>query len=164
MKRLMTALAALLFVCLFNEAAAQGGKAPYVADYTSSVKIGNTEYANKVLEMWKDFDDNELKRHDYFADSLVLWLPDASVTRGKAANLEGVIKYRSSIAKVKSSVHAWVPLYSTDTKDNFVCIWGTEEDTFADGKVVTKDLHEVWWFNKDGKVTMVRQWEAKFGQ
>ena len=164
MKRLTILLSSLLTLCFLNDTIAQSAKAPYVADYTSSFKMGNPEYANKVLEMWKDFDDNQLNRHDYFADTLIVWLPDASVTRGKAANLEGVIKYRASIAKVKSTVHAWVPLYSTDTKDNLVSIWGTEEDTFADGKVDTKELHEVWWFNKDGKVTMIRQWDAKFGQ
>ena len=150
---------------MLNETIAQPAKAPYVADYTSSFKMGNPEYANKVLEMWKDFDDNQMMRHEgYFADTMVVWLPDASVTRGKAANMEGVMKYRATMSSVKSTIHAWVPLYSTDTKDNIVCIWGTEEDTYADGKVEKKDLHEVWWFNKDGKVTAIRQWTSKFGE
>ena len=39
-----------------------------------------------------------------------------------------------------------------------------EVNTKADGKEETQDLHEVWWFNKDGKVSMMRQWTAKFGK
>jgi hypothetical protein len=163
MKRLTMALTALVSVCFVNEIVAQSSAAPYVAGYTSSFNMGNAEYANKVLELWKDWDDNQLDRHDYFADTLVIWLPDGSVVKGKKANADGAKQYRASFAKVKSTVHAWVPLYSTDTKDNIVCIWGTEENTAADGKVSTRDLHEVWWFNKDGKVTVMRQWTSNFG-
>jgi len=163
MKRLMIAVTAMLLTGFFNETVAQATPAPYVADYTSSFAMGNTAYATKVLELWKDWDDNQLNRHDYFADTIVAWLPDGSVTKGKAANMEGAMKFRGSMTKSKSTIHAWVPLYSTDTKDNIVCIWGSEEDTFADGKVDTRELHEVWWFNKDGKVTALRQWQAKFG-
>lgn len=163
MKRLTIAMAAILVAGLFTLSSAQS-KAPYVADYSSSFTMGNPAYANKVLEIWKDWDDNQLTRHDYFADSIVMWLPDGSVTKGKAANLEGAIKYRGSMASAKSTIHAWVPLHSTDTNDDFVCVWGTEEDTYADGKKETKELHEVWWFNKDGKATMMRQWNSKFGE
>ena len=164
MKRLTIAVTAMLFVCFLNECAAQAGKAPYVATYSSSFKMGNAEYANKVLELWKDWDDNQLNRHDYFADTITIWLPDGSVTRGKAANLEGATKYRGSMTSAKSTIHAWVPLHSTDTNHDIVCIWGTEEDTYSDGKVEKKELHEVWWFNKDGKASMMRQWNSKFGE
>ena len=164
MKRLPIVLMALLFGCFINETMAQASKAPYVADYSSSFKMGNPDYANKVLDIWKDWDDNQLDRHDYFADTITIWLPDGSVTRGKAANMDGAKKYRATMTKSKSTIHAWVPLHSTDTNDDFVCIWGSEEDTFADGKVDKRELHEVWWFNKEGKVTMMRQWNSKFGE
>ena len=88
MKPLTIAFTALLVVC-FTTTMAQQTKAPYVAAYTSSFKIGNPAYANKILELWKDWDDNQLNRHEaYFADTLTMWGPDGSVTRGKAANLE----------------------------------------------------------------------------
>jgi len=57
-----------------------------------------------------------------------------------------------------------VPLHSTDKGDDMVCIWGNEVNTFPDGKDDTRELHEVWWFNKAGKIGMMRQWVAKFGE
>jgi len=148
----------------FINSSAQKKAAPYKADYSSSFKMGNPAYADIVLDIWKDWDDNELKRHDYFADTVTMWMPDGSVTHGKANNLEMAMKYRGSMTSSKSNLHAWVPLYSTDTRDNFVCVWGSEEDTFADGRVEKRELNEVWWFNKDGKVSMMRQWNAKFDE
>jgi len=63
-----------------------------------------------------------------------------------------------------SIVYGWVPLTSTDVNEDAVCVWGQEEDTYADGKVEKRDLHEVWWFNKEGKISRMRQWAAKFGE
>ena len=37
-----------------------------------------------------------------------------------------------------------------------VAVWGIEEDTHGDGKVESGEIHEVWWFNKDGKVAGMR--------
>ena len=164
MKRLIIAIVTLTFVCFFTNSFAQKKANPYKADYSSNFKMGNPAYADKVLDIWKDWDDNELKRHDYFADTVSMWMPDGSVTHGKANNLEMAMKYRGSMTSSKSTIHAWVPLYSIDTKDNFVCVWGSEVDTFADGKVEKKELHEVWWFNKDGKVSIMRQWNSKFAE
>ena len=164
MKRLMIVLTTVLCSSFFTAGFAQAKEAPYKADYSSKFAMGNPAYADKIVQLWKDWDDNQLERHDYFSDTLTMWLPDGSVTHGKAANLEGAKKYRGSFVKAVSTLHAWVPLYSTDTKDNLVCVWGTEVDTFADGKVETKELHEVWWFNKDGKISAMRQWTSKFGK
>ena len=90
--------------------------------------------------------------------------PDGSVTSGKTENLDAAKKYRGGIASVKSIIHACIPLTRTSTNEDAVCIWGHEDDTYADGKVESKDIHEVWWFNKAGKVVEMRQWTAKFGE
>ena len=89
-----------------------------------------------------------------------MWLSDGSVTHGKAASLEGATKFRGALSKSKSTLQAWVPLYSTDVKFNMVAVWGIEEDTHGDGKVESREIHEVWWFNKDGKVAGMRQWNS----
>ncbi len=175
MKRLLIFFTALLSIAFFNDSLAQvktkEGKAkkmdngnPYKATYSSSFTIGKAANANKILNLWKDWDDNNFERHDYFADSLVMTFPDGTITKGKEANMEAAKKYRGSFASVKSIIHAWLPLTSTDRKEDIVCVWGQEEDTSPDGKIEKRDIHEVWWFNKDGKVTHMRQWVAKFGQ
>ena len=164
MKRLSIAFTVVLCCGFVSTSMAQKEKAPYKAMYTSSFKIGSDAQSLIVLNLWKDWDDNQFDKHDYFADTIKLWLADSMVITGKAAAKEGAKKYRGAMASCKSVIHAWVPLHSTDKGDDMVCIWGTETDTYPDGKTEVKDLHEVWWFNKDGKVSMMRQWAAKFGQ
>ena len=164
MKKLFPVFATLLLAGIFNDCYAQSGL-PYKATASSDFKIGNPAYSKMVLELWKDWDDNTFDKHtDYFSDTVAMYLPDSSVVRGKAENLAGAKKYRGGMASAKSVVHAWVPLHSNDTNGDAVCIWGTETDTWPDGRVEIRDLHEVWWFNKDGKVTAMRQWASKFGQ
>ena len=162
MKKLFIAFVTLLLLAFFNESIAQS--APYKATFSSSFKVGNPAYANMILELWKDWDDNSFDKHaHYFSDTVTMYMPDGMVVKGKAANMEGAKKYRGSMTSAKSILHAWVPLTTTDTKQDVVCIWGQETDTWPDGKVETKDLHEVWFFNRDGKISAIRQWTGKFG-
>ena len=172
MRSLKIAFTVLLCCCFVNYSNAQAkkaaseapSKAPYKAMYTSSFAMGKKAQADIVLNLWKDWDDNAFDRHDYFADTIKLILSDSMVIKGKADAIEGAKKYRGAMSSCKSVVHAWIPLHSTDKNEDMVCIWGTETDTYPDGRVETKDLHEVWWFNKAGKVSSMRQWTAKFAE
>ena len=159
MKQLTIAFATMLCIYFLNKSTAHSA-VPYVGDFSLSFKMGDATYSNIILNLWKDWDDNQLTRQDYFADTVTMWLSDVSVTHGKAANLEGATKFRGGLSKSKSTLHAWVPLYSIDVKFNMVAVWGIEEDTHADGKVESVEIHEVWWFNKDGKVVGMRQWNS----
>lgn len=163
MKKLFPVLTVLLLTVVVTTCYGQQGL-PYKAGYSSDFKIGNPVYAKKVLELWKDWDDNTFDKHDYFADTVVIHLPDSMMVKGKAQSLEGAKKHRGGMTSAVSVVHAWVSLHSNDKNQDVVAIWGTETDTWPDGKVEKRDLHEVWWFNKDGKVTEMRQWAATFGQ
>ncbi len=133
---------------------------PYKATYSSSYAMGNPVYSQMILDLWKDWDDNMLDRHDYMADSLQMFFADGSSMKGKQANLEAAKKYRGSMKAVKSTIHAWVPLKSLDRNEDIVLIWGEEENTMADGKVEKRPVHEAWWFNKDGKLVSMRQYIA----
>jgi hypothetical protein len=134
---------------------------PYTATYSSNFVMGNPAHSRMILDMWKDWDDNAFDRNDFFADTVAIYLPDGTVTKGKAANLEGAKKYRGSMTSAKSTIQAWVPLKSTDKNENWVAIWGTEVDTWPDGKVETSEIHEIWRINKDGKIDLMRQFIAK---
>jgi ketosteroid isomerase-like protein len=154
MKQLV--ILSVVILCAFAS-----GAQPYKATYSSNFKMGNQKYANMILDMWKDWDDNALERHDYVSDTVTAYFPDGTMVKGKAAFLESGKKYRSGFTTVKSVVHAWLPLYSEDRKTDILCIWGEEADTAPDGKTTTTNLHEVWFFNKDGKITALRQFMAK---
>ena len=133
---------------------------PYTATYSSNFAMGDPAHASMILDLWKDWDDNAFDRHDYFADSVVMYLPDGSVVKGKAANLEGAKKYRGGMTSAKSTIDAWMPLRSLDKKQDWVAVWGTETDTWPDGKTETRDIHEIWRINKDGKVDWMKQFTA----
>ena len=134
---------------------------PYKANYSSNFAIGNPAHSKIILDLWKDWDDNAFDRHDYMADTVVMFFPDGTMSKGKAATLEGAMKYRGGMTSAKSTIDAWIPLKSTDRNENWVAVWGSETDTWADGKTETRDIHEIWRFNKDGKVDWMKQFTAK---
>ena len=133
----------------------------YKATYSSNFQMGNAAYVQKIMNVWQDWDDNMLNRHDYFADSLAMYFSDGSMMKGKAENFAAAKKYRSGFTSVKTVLHAIVPLRSNDRNEDVVAVWGEETNTLPDGKIEKKALHEVWFFNKDGMITAMRQWTSE---
>lgn len=167
---LSTTLAGTMF---FSAAQAQTEKAKekdkmkadqtmsYTATYSSEFQIGDPKYAQIILKLWKDWDNNALDQSAaMFADTVAMYNADGTMLKGKEQNLAEAKKYRGQFTTVKSTIHAFVSLRSTDRNENWVAIWGTEEDTGKDGKITSKELHEVWKFNKDGKIDVMRQFQA----
>ena len=135
---------------------------PYKANYSSHFVMSDPAHAKKVMELWKDYDGNMLDKHaDYFADSLVIELPDGSRFVGKEAAMKSIKEYRSGFNKVESTVDAWISTKSVDKNEEWVCIWGVETSTDAAGKETKTRLHEIWRLNKDGKVDYMAQFAAK---
>jgi len=135
---------------------------PYTATYSSKFVMGDPAHSKLIMELWKDYDDNAFDRHaDMFADTAMIFLSDGQVIKGRDNMMAGVKQYRGSIASVKSDVHAIMSLKSVDRNENWVAIWGTENDTWKDGKTSSVELHEIWRLNKDGKVDVIRQFTRK---
>jgi hypothetical protein len=160
MKKLILAtLVALLFagVCF-----AQGGKTLYTATYSSKFAMGDPNYSDKVLTLWKDFENNTLDNHvDLIADTVTMMFAQGAPVKGKAENLAGAKAFRGSVKDYKVTADAWMSVKSLDKNQNFVCIWGTESFTDKDGKQVNHRIHEVWGFNKDGKVSLLMQYAGE---
>lgn len=137
--------------------------APYKANYSSKFTIADESYANKILAVWKDYEDNMMDRHiDWFADSVTMTFANGQTVKGKAANLANVKAYRGPMKNMKISIDAWVSLKS-DKNENVVCVWGTEDFTDQNDKHVVQDLQEVWGFNKEGKIGMMLQYARQPG-
>lgn len=136
--------------------------APYKISH-NNLSIGNMAYAQKVLSAWKDFDNNTLDHSaPLFADDIVATFPDGSVVKGKENFLKMAKEYRSSLASVSSTVDACTTLKTPDQPDmEVVSIWGVETVTLNDGTITKTHLNEVWFFNKEGKVTQMHQLSAK---
>jgi hypothetical protein len=135
---------------------------PYQAEYSSKFQLGDPAHAKLILDMWKDWDDNPLDRHaDAIADTIVMQTPSGELIKGKDAFLSTGKQMRSMISSTKSGIEVWLPLKSIDRNENWVAIWGHEDDTDKDGKVTSQMLHEIWRINKDGKIDFFRQYTAK---
>jgi len=133
---------------------------PYIANYSSNFVIGNPEHSKMILDLWRDWDDNAFDRHDYFADTMMMILPDGQVLHGKAAIVEGAKKVRGGFTSATSTLDAWTPLKSVDRNEDWVVLWGREEDVLTDGSKQKRELHEIWRINKDGKIDYMQQWTA----
>lgn len=170
----------LLLICLCNESFAQEttkvkddmGKMkkkgmsmdnisyPYTANYSSDFVIGKPEQAKMILDLWKDWDDNLLDRHDYMSDTLVMYFSDGSMMKGKDSCLAAAKRFRGSLTSATSSLDAWIPLRSVDRNQDWVALWGSETDVLPDGKTSKRDVQEIWRINKDGKVVFMKQFAS----
>jgi len=170
-KTLIAVLALFLFACNAEEkkgADTKGGVAGssaadsllYKPTYSSAFEMGDAKNVASLMNVWKAWDDGNLQAgRKYFADSMRFYLRDGSKSDGPTdSTLAGGQMYRNIFTSVKSTVHVVFPLKSTDKKDNWVCIWGTEVTTDKQGKIDSVGIQESWRFNKDGKIDMMYQY------
>ena len=134
---------------------------PYKVENTN-LKFGNSMYAMQVLQAWKAWDDNDLDKAPIaFSDDFWATMADGSVVKGKEAFLNGGKEYRNGFSSVSSVVHACTSLKSAEHPDNdAVVIWGTETDVKKDGTTQKVALHEIWFFNKAGKLFEFHQYAS----
>ncbi len=131
---------------------------PYKATYSSQFEMGNPALSAKVLKAWKDYEINKLEdSRDLLADTVWAYLPDGTELKGRDAFMNALNSYRGSFHDVKLTVAAWLATRSKDLNKETVLVWGTETGTKPDGTKQSMVLHEVWFFNKDGKVDGFRQ-------
>lgn len=172
MKKLLFIIAAAAIGCnedpaLKSEAARTDSVsvAPYIykASYADKFEKGDDKHSRTVLEIWKAYDNNQLdSARKYFADTVYMKSRDGYEMYGTADSiLKETKQYRSGIEKVVSEVAAFTPLKATANGDNWVSIWG-KEFTTTNGKLDSIDLHEIWRFNKDGKVDWMRQYASSY--
>ena len=139
---------------------------PYAVNYSSDFEIGDSKYAQIVLGAWKDYDNNDLKNSlPVFADSVTMFLADGTIYSNKKDSAVAFIaKARGSMASATESVDAVVVLKNKGKDESWVCVWGKEVDVMKDGKKDSTFLNENWMFNKDGKVSVIRQYAAKISK
>ena len=134
----------------------------YPIQYASDFTIGDSKYAQTVLELWKDYDNNTFDNHkDAFADSATMDLFNMSmINKPKDSIFNAVKAYRSSLKNAVSSVEVVTTLKPKRKDESWVCVWGKEIDTHKNGIVDSVYLNENWMFNKDGKVVYMSQYQS----
>ncbi|MCU7550319.1 hypothetical protein OCK74_14450 [Chitinophagaceae bacterium LB-8] len=135
---------------------------PYTAEYSSKFMPGNPAHGKLILDIWKDWDDNVTDRHaDMFADTVFMMFPNGQSVKGRDSAMYLAKKFRGSLASSKSTIEAWMPTKSIDRNEDWVLVWGREEDTDMNSNKTTVLLHEIWRINKDGKIDFMRQYMSK---
>lgn len=145
---------------------------PYPVVYSSKFEIGDPKYAETVLKLWKDWDNNSLMNSkDLFADTLTFYFSDGSMMHAsRDSALAMAQKIRDSQASITSSIDAVMSAKSLmnnisskpeDQNENWALIWGEERVTDKKGKKDSSAVMETWRLNKDGKVDMVFQYRKK---
>lgn len=134
---------------------------PYTAAYSSSFEPGNPEYSVTILQgSWKDWENNKMENmKSWVADTVVAFHSDNTMIKGADSLMASWIRNRAKYTSVIDTIHAVLPVYSTDKKENWVLVWAKEINTSAGGKKDTMELMETWRINKDGKADMLLQYD-----
>lgn len=128
----------------------------------SSFSTGEPANAKTGLLFWRNRDNNKLDNSfPLLADSVEFILPDDTGMYGDRKTVWNNAKaYRSSFTQMKSEADACLPVKTTGKGHQWVAIWGREHHTTGDGEKESVDLHEVWRFNRQGKVIGMSQYGA----
>jgi hypothetical protein len=180
MTKALTAAALLLFTVSCNDANKEAATEPAAdssavattparpheyavnATFSSDFEIGDPSQADKVVDLWKQYDENTLdKGLDYFADTVTLAMHDGWKYHGTRDSLMKLMKQkRGEYSQINSVIIGIIPLRATDIKENWVSIFGTEYTT-RKNKMDSADIQEYWRFNKDGKIDMMHSFKRK---
>ena len=136
-------------------------KLAYTPAYSASFEMGNSEYAAMIVQgSWKDWETNSLDNmKNWIADTIVAFHSDNAMVNGRDSLMARWKRGRADYTKVIDTVHAVIPVYSTDQKENWVLVWAKEINTNSKGKTDTVELMETWRINKDGKADMLLQYD-----
>ena len=140
-------------------------KYAYNATYSSQFEMGINDNAKTILDLWKEYDNNELSKGAVnFADTVTINLANGMVLHGpKDSVIAGIAGARGRFDSVRSIVDVWLPLHSIDKNDQWVCVWGVEIDS-KNGKKDSMRLNENWRFNKNGKIDYMSQYAGSVGK
>ncbi|HEY1021018.1 MAG TPA: hypothetical protein VGE06_01840 [Flavisolibacter sp.] len=132
---------------------------PYKIALTK-LSFGNDQYTKYVLNAWKAYDDNRLDDISFIiSDTIRAGMANGQMVMGKDAFMKGLREHRGQFASAVSRVSATTTLRSPDEPGKeFTLIWGEELDTKKDGTTQKFSLHEVWIFDKAGKVAEFYQY------
>ena len=176
MKRLSIALvaASVLLACNNNKKADEtSGKTeekketaaityPYKANYSSDFSIGDANHSKIVLDLYKMWEEGRVDDFkSVLADSASIDFPNGFKFKDNTADslISFAKQFRKSLASVKLSFDAWMPIHSNDKKEDYVLVWYREYETDMKGKVDSTAGHAYFQI----KNNKVRSW-SEFDQ
>lgn len=119
----------------------------YPALYTDW-EIDNKDNLNTVLNVYKDWDEVSVnKLTDFFADSVVLDMPDGKRTDGtKEEVVTKMEKFRSAYSSTHNQVLNAIPLINKKTNVHWVRVMVYNKWTYTDNKRDSMLYYDLWRF------------------
>lgn len=139
---------------------------PIAARHSTDFEIGHPGFTKMVLDVWRSYDRGDITHHrENFALQLTIMLPDQFMQGPRDSVLAQFQQRRNNYTTVQTTVESWVPLSTTDTKENFVFVWGKRELTQPDKKILIRTILEKWRINAQGQIDFMQQfvnesWDA----
>lgn len=135
---------------------------PYTAQYSSQFSIGNPQITEKILTLFKQWDDNKLAEgKSLFADTVHFYTNNWEFHGTRDSFFTVSQKQRDNYKEVKTVVHAWIPVHSTDKNEDWALIWSTAYITNMKGQLDSTNFQDTWRLNKSGQFDIMYDYEAK---
>lgn len=131
--------------------------------YSADFEIGSSAQAQIVLDCWRHYDNNTLDSTTaFFADTVELIIPGMATVKLQRDSAIALVKTgRGMYSSVKSDIGVVIPVKEPNKKDDWVLIWADETTKTLDGKESKRAIHEVFGFDKAGKINHIHQFETK---
>jgi hypothetical protein len=129
--------------------------------YSSDLSLADPSLADKVVAMWKHYDANTIdSTRASFADSVFNDMPGFSGKLQVDSMIKEIKASRAEYSACTTSFDAILTTKAEGKDETVVGVWGVETATKG-GKTKKRDLHELWGFNKDGKVIWIKQYQLE---
>jgi hypothetical protein len=135
---------------------------PYTAQYSSQFTTGDPKITEKILILFKQWDDNKLAEgKSLFADTVHFYANNWEFHGTRDSFFTVSQKQRDNYKEIKTVVHAWIPMHSTDKNEDWALIWSTAYLTDNKGKQDSTNFQDTWRLNKNGQFDLMYDYEAK---
>jgi len=134
----------------------------YSPIYSNGYRPGNYQLVKTVTDFWRAFENGDVRTTGKsFADDITFVYPDKVISGKRDTVLSQVKQIRDSYSAVQSFVYSWMPAKAKDHDEDWVFIWGRQEYTDKDLQLKSIEVHEIWQFNKEGKIIFVQQYHTR---
>jgi hypothetical protein len=135
---------------------------PYTAGYSSQFVLGDQKNSEKLLTLFKQWDENKVADgKTMFGDSVHFYADKWEFHGTNDSFMTVSKKQRANYKEVKTVVQAWIPVHSTDKNEDWVLVWSTAYTTDMKGKVDSANYQDTWRINKDGKFDLMYDYQQR---
>jgi hypothetical protein len=136
---------------------------PFKAHYSSDLSMsGHSDYAHKVLTVWKMYENNQIdSMKPFYADTVTYDDARGNHYHGPSEGLLQIAKGEmAQLDSLRFDIDMWETVHSNDKNEDWVNIWCKERDYPKTGKADTALMYEQWKI-KDGRIYYFNQYFSK---